>query len=75
MFLISGGSGLCGGVLGTSVAYALGRINTGYRGVIMVELSGGEKDVASLCQEDFMCNRRELVEVRGGYTGAVTILE
>ena len=63
MFLRSVGGVICGGGLENSVLSALGRANAGSGDGIMVGLEGGDKDVASLVQEDLMCNIRKPVEL------------
>ena len=63
MLLISVDDGLPGGGLGNSIASALVRVNTASGFGTMVVLSGREKYVASLGQDDLMCNGRELVEL------------
>ena len=63
MFLRSGGGGMRSGGLGTSIVSPFGRANTGSGGVNPVGLARGEKYMASLVQEDLLCDGREPVEV------------
>ena len=64
MFLISGGGGLLGGVLGTSFVYALGiilEVKTWSRGGTLVGLEVGEKDVALMGHIQWKLDEDELV--------------
>ena len=50
-------------------------LREGYMGGTMVCLTGGGTGVAVLAQEDLLCDGKEPLEVRGGGSGAATIME
>ena len=51
------------------------RVKTGYRYGTLVVLALGEIDVASLVQEDLICECKVSVEFQGRLTGAPNIMK